>query len=75
MVYSMLEVGMSTVQEIEQALTELTPEELARFRQWFEEYDAKLWDDQFESDVKSGKLDRIAGQAISDFRAGKSKEL
>ena len=71
----MLEVGMSTVQEIEQALTELTPEELARFRQWFEEYDAKLWEYQFESDLKSGRLDRLAGQAISDFRAGKSKEL
>ena len=66
---------MSTVQEIEQALIELTPEELARFRQWFEDYDVRAWDEQWESDAKSGKLDRLADQATSDFRAGKSKEL
>lgn len=63
------------VSEIEQAITELSPEELARFRQWFEEFDAQVWDDQFESDVKSGKLDKIADKAKDEYRAGKAKEL
>ena len=66
---------MSTVQEIEQALIELKPEELARFRQWFEDYNVRAWDEQWELDAKSGKLDRLADQAIGDFQAGKSKEL
>jgi hypothetical protein len=64
-----------TIQEIEQAVSELSPKELARFRQWFEEFDAELWDEQFERDAKSGKLDDLASKAIADFRAGKAKQL
>lgn len=64
-----------TIQEIEQAITELSQKELARFREWFEEFDAQAWDEQFESDAKSGKLDQLANKAIRDFRAGKAKEL
>ncbi len=66
---------MSTVQEIEKAVTRLSWEDLARFREWFEEYNAKLWDEQFERDAKSGRLNKLANQAIADFRAGKYKEI
>ena len=48
-----------TIHEIEQAITELSPKELARFRHWFDEFDAQVWDDQFESDANSGKLDKL----------------
>lgn len=34
-----------------------------------------VWDKQIEADVKAGKLDDIANQAIEDFKAGKAKEL
>ena len=64
-----------TIHEIEQAITELPPDELARFRKWFDEFDAKIWDEQFEKDANSGKLDKIAEKAIAEYRAGKSKEL
>ena len=64
-----------SIHEIEQAITELSPNELARFRQWFEEFDAQVWDEQFNGDAKSGKLDKLADKAKSDFRAGKAKEL
>lgn len=66
---------MSAVQEIEQAVKRLSEQELARFREWFDEYDAQLWDDQMERDAKSGKFDRMAKQAIENFKAGKFKEL
>jgi hypothetical protein len=66
---------MSTVKEIEQAIIQLSQEDFARFREWFEEYQTDLWDKQFEQDAKSGRLDRRAEQAIADFRAGKFKEL
>lgn len=36
-----------TIHEIEQAIAELPPNELAHFRQWFEEFDAQFWDEQF----------------------------
>jgi hypothetical protein len=64
-----------TIQEIEQAITELSPDELARFREWFEEFDAQAWDEQFERDATSGKLDKLANKALKDYRSGKAKEL
>ena len=64
-----------TIQEIEQAIAELSPKELARFREWFEEFDAQAWDEQFERDANSGKLDKLADKAIKDYRAGNAKEL
>jgi len=64
-----------SITEIEQAITELSPEELARFREWFEEFDAQVWDEQIEKDAKAGKLDKIADKAVDEYRAGKAKEL
>jgi len=64
-----------TIQEIEQAVAELSSKELARFRAWFEEFDAQVWDEQIERDAKSGKLDKIADKAIRNYQAGKAKEL
>jgi hypothetical protein len=49
--------------EIQQAIMELPPEELARFREWFEEYCAKAWDQQVERNVKSGRLNRLIAEA------------
>lgn len=66
---------MQAVQELQSAVSQLSADELARFREWFGEFDAEVWDQQFEADVKSGKLDQLANQAIADFRAGKCKEL
>jgi hypothetical protein len=66
---------MMSIQELEQAVTQLPPKDLARFREWFDEFDAQVWDKQFETDAKSGKLDKIAEQALNDYRAGKAKEL
>ena len=66
---------MSAILQLEQAVSQLPPKELARFRKWFEEFDAKIWDRQFEKDAKSGKLDKLANRAIADFRAGKFKRL
>jgi len=54
---------MVTTQEIEEAISNLPPEELEKFRIWFEEFDAELWDRQFEKDAKAGKLDDIANKA------------
>ena len=64
-----------SITEIEQAIAELSPEELARFREWFEEFDARVWDEQIENDAKTGKLDKTADKAIKEYRAGKAKEL
>jgi hypothetical protein len=66
---------MSTVKELEKAVTGLSPEQLAEFRAWFESFDAERWDRQLEEDAKSGKLDRVAEKAIGEYRKGKAKPI
>jgi hypothetical protein len=66
---------MSKVENIEQEVRDLTPSELAAFRRWFLEFDAQVWDRQIEEDIRDGKLDKLAEEALASHRAGKSKEL
>ncbi|GAB4523673.1 MAG: hypothetical protein Fur0018_06640 [Anaerolineales bacterium] len=64
-----------SVQDIQKLVTALSPDELARFRRWFEAFDAQAWDEKFEADVGSGKLDRIAEQAVEEYKAGRARPL
>ncbi len=66
---------MSTVQEIQTAVSKLSTEELSTFRAWFVEFDAEAWDRQFEKDVAEGRLDALAEEALSDLREGRCKDL
>jgi hypothetical protein len=66
---------MSTVQEIEAAVSRLSPEELALFRAWFRQFDAEAWDRQFEEDATAGRLDALADEALQDLRAGRCTDL
>jgi hypothetical protein len=63
------------ISEIEQAITELSDEELVDFRAWFDEYCAQIWDEQIEKDVKSGRLNRLISKADEEYDAGLSKLL
>jgi hypothetical protein len=54
---------------------QLAPEELARFRAWFEAFDAERFDAVMEQDIRAGKLDAFAEEALADYRAGRSREL
>jgi hypothetical protein len=64
-----------TIEDLENAVAKLPPEDLVRFRAWFEEFDAARFDQKIERDAKSGKLDRLADQALDDFRKGRAREL
>ena len=66
---------MSSIQEIEQAIRQLSSEDLAAFRAWFVEFDASLWDSKLESDVAAGRLDKLAEEALLDLREGRCSDL
>lgn len=66
---------MTTVEDIEKAISKLPADELARFRAWFEEFDAAQFDAKIERDAKAGKLDRLADRAREDFRSGRAREI
>jgi hypothetical protein len=66
---------MTKVEKIEQDIRKLNRKELLAFRRWFREYDSDEWDRQIEEDVRAGKLDKLAEEALAEHRAGKSKEI
>jgi len=66
---------MSTLDEIETAVSLLSVDELARFRRWFAEFDAQQWDEQIEQDVRAWRLDQLVDQALGHLRAGRCTPL
>jgi hypothetical protein len=64
-----------TVEDLEQAVAKLPPDQLAKFRDWFAKFDAARFDEKIERDVEAGKLDRLAEQALADLRQGRAREL
>ena len=66
---------MSELEELENRIRNLSPEELAKFRAWFVEFDHALWDRQIQSDSKSGRLDRLVNEALVDYKTGKAKKI
>ena len=64
-----------TLHDIESAVARLAPDELAKFRAWFVEFDADAWDRQIEEDANVGRLDALAEEALEDHRAGRTTEL
>jgi len=66
---------MSKLEALEKRVSGLSAEELSEFRRWFVEFDAAAWDRQIERDVKTGKLETLADEALRDHAAGKSTEF
>ncbi len=65
---------MSIVDEIEQAIRNLGPQDLAAFRHWFAAFDAELWDRQLEQDAAAGRLDWLAKEGLRDLSEGRCTE-
>ena len=66
---------MSTFNEIESALRQLPEKEAREGAGWLQNYLAEKWDRQIDADIDAGRLNRLANQALTDYRAGKVKPL
>ncbi|UVT16919.1 MAG: hypothetical protein H8K04_05015 [Nitrospira sp.] len=66
---------MSEIEQLEERVSNLPPKDLAQFRAWFLEFDAHIWDQQIESDLKTGKLDSLIAEAHAEFKRGNSRLL
>ncbi len=64
-----------SVQELETAVARLSPDELARFTEWFEDYKADEWDRQIQADAGAGQLDGLIREAEDDIAAGRVRPL
>ena len=67
--------GMTKIEQLEHEVEALSGSELTEFRRWFLEFDATAWDEQFETNVRTGALDALADQAIAEHRQGGSRAL
>ena len=59
---------MSTVQEIEAAISKLSETDFAELRGW-------IWERDIERDAVTGKLDYLAEEAHQEHQAGKTRAL
>jgi hypothetical protein len=66
---------MTKIEDIEKAVEQLSPEDLAMFREWFEEFEARLFDDKIERDARAGKLDKLIAEARANHAAGRREEF
>ncbi len=66
---------MTRVEKLEHEIQRLSRGELAAFRDWFREYDSDEWDREIEQDIQAGKLDRLAEEAITAHKAGRTREI
>ena len=66
---------MTKLERIEREIESLGPNELARFREWFANYDAAEWDASIAKDTAEGRLESLAKQALQDHRRGRTRAL
>lgn len=64
-----------TTEDIEKAVEQLPPRELARFREWFEVFDAVQFDGAIERDATTGKLDGFAEKAERSANIARVSEI
>ncbi len=67
---------MNSLQEIENAIGKLTPQELEELRQWFDQYSRpQPIDVQLKADLEAGRIDERINRALLDHKAGNTKPL
>jgi hypothetical protein len=66
---------MSELEELENRIRKLGPEDFAKFRAWFVEFDHVLWDRQIPVDAKNGRLHKLVNEAHADYNAGKAWKI
>jgi hypothetical protein len=57
---------MNNMEDIMRAVEQLSADEMAAFRDWFEELESRRWDEQIEHDVKAGRLDWLIEETKRD---------
>jgi uncharacterized protein (DUF433 family) len=64
-----------TEQQVLENYPTLNTRSLQAVRQWIFDVDYQRWDEQIERDIAEGKLDALAEEAISEFKAGQCQEI
>ncbi len=68
---------MTTVTEIEAAISRLPAKELGELVAWIQKFHAEAWDGQIEADLDldAGRLDGLLSEVEAEYQAGLSRPL
>ena len=64
---------MSKVEEIMRAIEELPKEDFWKLSEWLIQRHENEWDGKIEEDIRAGKLDKFAAEALREDREGKTR--
>jgi len=65
---------MSRVEEIEEAIDRLPPEEFRRFADWFHQFEHRRWDEQMDADSASRRLEFLFEEGEKESGEGLLRE-
>ena len=66
---------MTKLEQIQSTITSLDPGDLKKLEDWIADYKFGLWDQQIETDAKSGKLDHVIARVRENIKAGRTRPL
>lgn len=64
-----------TIEQIENAILNLSEQDFTKLRNWLLDLDYQQWDEKLEKDIIDGKLDALAEEALAEFEAGDYQEI
>jgi hypothetical protein len=64
-----------SVKEIEAAIAQLPPQELAELMAWLSEHHAQVWDRKIEEDLEAGRLDAVLAEVDREYEEGLARPL
>jgi len=66
---------MTELEQIEDRVLNLSPEDFEKFRKWFREQEWVEWDRQIEGDSASGKFKALTERVLADHAAGRTNPI
>lgn len=66
---------MTTLPEIEAAIKKLPEGDIRQLAVWLQDYLDDIWDQQIETDLGSGKLNKLIAKAETDIAANRVRDL
>ena len=66
---------MTTISELQEAILGLSEADYSELRRWLLDQDWERWDQEFDEDVRAGKLDALASEALEAKARGDLKDL
>ena len=66
---------MTTVSELQEAILGLSEADYSELRRWLLDQDWERWEQEFDEDVRAGKLDALASEALAAKARGELRDL